>query len=273
VSGGPIKVVADPPPLGTAPLSIAGKVYRDFYQLGALNGESTIMFEDGEHFTYLLDRFVNSADIDRKTRILLPKPNGQYRFTRTDSSRATLELNFDDGTQDSLQLYFSNSTAGFLNNFVQRSFALSDLGAWKTAAARNVSMRGTVSPGHPLIVGLIVPVASEVLIRAVGPSLRSFGVTGVWSDPDFQLYSGDKLYSSFEKHNADWDAPAGGLTPDSPGPGLQKVFSYVAAFPLQADSKDAADVVRLTPGNYSVVCTAAPNDPGGDVLIEVYFLP
>ena len=276
VSGGPIKLVADPPvflnPVGLD--SIAGKVYRDSYRLGALLGETTIVFEDGERFTYLLNRFVNSANIDQKTRILAPKPDGKYRFTRTSNNEATVELNFADGTQTSLLLFFQSPTAGFvISGGVLPAFSFSDLAAWKVMAVRNVSMRGTVSPGHPLVVGLIAPASSEVLIRAVGPSLRAFGITSGWSDPDFQLYSGDKPYQSPEKHNADWDAPAGGLTPDSPGPGLQKVFSYVGAFPLQAGSKDAADVVRLTPGNYTIVCSTAASDEGGDVLVEVYFLP
>ena len=34
-----------------------------------------------------------------------------------------------------------------------------------------------------------------------------------------------------------------------------------------------AAVVRLPPGAYTIVCNAPAGDPGGDVLIEVYFLP
>ena len=42
---------------------------------------------------------------------------------------------------------------------------------------------------------------------------------------------------------------------------------------LTAATKDAARVVRLAPGDYTVVAQAAPNDPGGTALIEIYFFP
>jgi len=40
-----------------------------------------------------------------------------------------------------------------------------------------------------------------------------------------------------------------------------------------AGSKDAADVVRLAPGIYTVVASAGAGDAGGEALIEVYTLP
>ena len=104
----------------------------------------------------------------------------------------------------------------------------------------------------------------EVLIRVVGPSLASFGVTGVWSDPDFALYRETTPAQVNEGHYA--NGPGGNS-------GFQKIFTVVGAFPLLPGSKDAADIVRLDPGAYTIVCNPSAGDPGGEALIEVYFLP
>ena len=61
-----------------------------------------------------------------------------------------------------------------------------------------------------------------------------------------------------------------------PDPGaaaaFRKIFDYVGAFPLLEDSKDAATVVRLGPGSYTVIAATDSDDPGGEALLEVYFL-
>jgi hypothetical protein len=91
------------------------------------------------------------------------------------------------------------------------------------------------------------------------------------ADPDFQLYHGGIVADVDEAHSDDWQA----RTPNGPtGPGgLEKIFTYIGAFPLIAGSKDAVDVVRLTPGAYTVVCNLPAGAQGGEVLVEVYFLP
>ena len=146
-------------------------------------------------------------------------------------------------------------------------------------------MRGLVGAANPLIVGFIVPgipppirrdgqyipalgeVSKEVVVRVVGPSLSAFGVEGTWNDPSFVLYKDGAQAVLDERASTDWDsAPATGT-------GLKKLFSWLKAFPLSENSKEAVGVFRLTPGAYTVVCTTADGDKGGQVLIEVYFLP
>ena len=126
----------------------------------------------------------------------------------------------------------------------------------------------------------------DVLIRAVGPSLVAFGVANVCADPDFALHRSDGPtylgpFSPFQFHYPDWSSierpGAAGPRTRTPNPAgmaaFKKIFAQVGAFPLLDDSKDAADVVRLAPGAYTVVASAGPGDPGGEVLVEVYFLP
>lgn len=100
------------------------------------------------------------------------------------------------------------------------------------------------------------------------------GITTGWTDPDFRLFRGNTLLTTpFSEHNADWDAPTG-VFKVSQAPELRRAFSYVGAFPLPEKSKDAADIVSLYAGSYTVTCaTANDDDPGGEVLVEVYFLP
>jgi hypothetical protein len=283
-SGGPI--------LFTIPLSIAHTVYRESVvvlrnvpSLGGKNftpahvpEESTIIFEDETRFIYLLYRqssIVHFENSDGKLVIQPPKPNGTYRLIRTSNTLAQIELNFADGTSTTLLLTFINPAAGgkydFDPNTYERSFSFSDLVSADVYGARNVSMRATISAGHPLVVGLITSGPREVVIRAVGPSLQPFGITTTWADPDFQLYQGSSLYLNPGRHNADWNAQPDRANGSDSRPALSKVFSYLGAFPLQDNGTDAADVLRLDAGTYSIVC--APRDAGGELLVEVYFLP
>jgi len=50
---------------------------------------------------------------------------------------------------------------------------------------------------------------------------------------------------------------------------LQAAFTQTYAFALPAGSRDAAAVVRLPPGGYTVQATGVGNTTG-NVLVEVY---
>ena len=53
---------------------------------------------------------------------------------------------------------------------------------------------------------------------------------------------------------------------------LANLFGVIGAFALPEGSRDAALVVRLSPGVYSALLRNASDDAGGDPLVEVYFL-
>lgn len=99
----------------------------------------------------------------------------------------------------------------------------------------------------------------NVLVRAIGPTLgTAFGVGGAVVDPQLTLYSGQTIVAA----NDNW----GG------GPTLAAAFASVGAFALPADSRDAAVVAALAPGNYTVQ-VAGVTGATGMILVEIYELP
>ena len=126
----------------------------------------------------------------------------------------------------------------------------------------NVSARMNVSAGEgTLIAGFVISgtVPKTVLIRAVGPTLSGFAVTGVLADPMITVYSGNTALAT----NDNWEA---GINTSAQ---ISSASAQVGAFPLVAGSKDAALLVTLAPGAYSVQVTGIGN-PAGIALIEVY---
>lgn len=283
----------------TAPDSVSGKVFRDFHQwvFNRTSDESTIVFGQDGRFTYLKVGEGSPFNLANSWKIFLqqPRPDGTYTYVRTDDTTGTITLNFDDGTTTQKALQFTSANGGTDSNILYSWFTLSDPRGGVTDSVSNVSMRGHVDRDHPLIVGFVVPTAAasgtsggtpppapdqqrEVLIRVVGPSLSQLGITTGWADPNFTLYQGANPAWPAEVHYDDWAVEVKytqGTPQLSPGgqAAFQKIFNYVGAFPLIPGSKDSADVVRLNPGVYTIVASAAAGDAGGECLVEVYFLP
>jgi hypothetical protein len=135
-----------------------------------------------------------------------------------------------------------------------------DLGTSNTPRLINVSARNRVGTGDDiLIAGFNVTGTGEkqLLIRAVGPKLTAFGVTGVLADPKLEVYNsgGTKL-----TENDNWAAS------------LASTFTAVGAFALDTGSRDAALLATLPPGAYTVQVRGADNGTG-EALVEVYEVP
>lgn len=132
-----------------------------------------------------------------------------------------------------------------------------DLGA--LIRLRNLSVRSSAGSGaQTLVVGFATTgeVEKQLLIRAVGPALEAFGVTGFASDPDVTLYdSGSTILTS----NDDWDGSVE----------TKAAFGAVGAFALVDNSLDAVLLESLTSGPYTAHVT-----PGeqltGVVVVEAY---
>jgi len=123
----------------------------------------------------------------------------------------------------------------------------------------NVSSRLRVATGdasRAVIAGFVITgtESKPVLVRAVGPGLSGFGVTGVLTNPRLQIYRGATLLAE----NEDWSNNAQ----------VSATGDRVGAFRLGAGSQDAALVSTLAPGAYTVV--VMPNGGAGVALIEVY---
>ncbi|HVU34273.1 MAG TPA: peptidylprolyl isomerase [Opitutaceae bacterium] len=128
----------------------------------------------------------------------------------------------------------------------------------------NVSARTEVGTGNNiLIAGFVVrgSTSKTVLIRASGPALKNYGVTGWLIDPKLQLYLvGNNTPIAT---NDNWGGD----------PQITAVATSVGAFPItDGASTDAALLVTLPPGNYTAQVSGADGGTGV-ALVEVYEVP
>ena len=128
----------------------------------------------------------------------------------------------------------------------------------------NISTRSTVGlGGNILITGVSIAKgqgARKLLVRAVGPTLSAFGVSGALADPSVAIVdsSGRQLYS-----NDNWQTNnINEIIDASVGAG---------AFALAQNSKDSAMLVNLVPGNYTILVNGVANTTG-IALVELYDL-
>lgn len=127
------------------------------------------------------------------------------------------------------------------------------------ARLANLSVRARVGSGaETLTAGFVIDgtAPKTVLIRAIGPSLASFGLTGALADPQLAVFRAGASVSFLQNDN--W----GG------GEGLQAAFAATGAFALADTSKDAALLATLEPGGYSVQVSGG--GAAGIALVEIY---
>ena len=127
----------------------------------------------------------------------------------------------------------------------------------------NFSNRSVLPSGGTSILGFVVQSGGPrwVLLRAVGASLSSFGVTSVVTSPSLTLYNSSQAVIGA---SSVWSAD-----PNLVG-GYQKIFSIVGAFPLSTGSDEGVLLVPLNPGAYTAAFTAGGT---GTILCEAYVLP
>jgi len=126
----------------------------------------------------------------------------------------------------------------------------------------NISTRAKVEKGDGLLIsGLVVSGSGtrRVLLRASGPALSAYGVTGVLARPVLSLFNvkGVMLASSDA-----WDS--GGLAAE-----ITDVSTAVGAAPFTAGSFDAAIATELEAGPYSLQVSGLKNTTGV-TLLEVF---
>ncbi|MFZ1056647.1 MAG: protease pro-enzyme activation domain-containing protein [Opitutaceae bacterium] len=137
-------------------------------------------------------------------------------------------------------------------------------GTYTSASPRlvNISARVPVGSGaNILIAGFVIggSTARTVLVRASGPALVPFGVSGTLPDPQLELFSGS---TELEGNNG-W----GG------NPQISNAAKTVGAFAwTSTQSNDSAILVTLPPGAYTAQVSGASGDTGV-ALVEVYEVP
>ncbi len=138
-------------------------------------------------------------------------------------------------------------------------------GAAASATLRmvNLSSRANVSGGaQASIAGFVIAgqQSKTVLIRAVGPTLANFGVSGVLAAPTLTLYSGATVIAT----NTGWGSASNASQ-------VAAAASLSGAFALAQGSADSVILTTLAPGAYTAVVGSANGAPGV-ALVEVYDL-
>jgi hypothetical protein len=174
---------------------------------------------------------------------------GAFPYSSTTSLDAALVSSIDGG--QTVHVYGPTAGTVLIEAY--------DAGTGDSQRFTNLSARNKVGVGaNILIAGFTLEGSGtrNLLIRAVGPKLTDFNVSGVLADPKLEIYSGTtKLYE-----NDNWLSS------------LSTTFASVGAFALNTGSKDAAITVALPAGGYTVHVSGA--DGGiGEAIVEIYELP
>jgi len=128
----------------------------------------------------------------------------------------------------------------------------------------NVSTLTLCPAGGAVTAGFVLEGAGsqQVLIRAVGPTLRIFNVGGPLANPKLTVNKGQSVIGT----NDDW-----GSDPVKAA-ALTAAFTASGAFALPAGSRDAAVLVTLDAGSYTAQAASVDAAASGQVIVEVYIL-
>ncbi len=185
---------------------------------------------------------------------------GAFPFAATTSRDAALYLAGLRAGACTVQLSGAGGTTGAA--LVEIYDATTPNGS-ATSAPRliNLSARTQVGAGADIFSARFTlrgTTTKTLLLRAVGPTLEHFGVSGALADPRLDLYSDSTLVHS----NDDWGDHHSLVT----------AAASVGAFALDGASRDAALLVTLGPGNYTVQVSGAGRTTG-IALVEIYEVP
>ena len=133
--------------------------------------------------------------------------------------------------------------------------------------AINVSTRGTVGTGaNVMIAGFVVngAVSRRMLIRGIGPTLANFGLPAATLLPDPQI-------SLIDSNNVTLATNDNWATDTAFAPVIAAASVTGGAFPLANGSRDAALLIMLPPGAYTVQLSGVgTTNNTGIGLVEVY---
>jgi arylsulfate sulfotransferase len=124
--------------------------------------------------------------------------------------------------------------------------------------ALNLSTRGMVSQGDNVVIGGFIITGSDpktIVLRALGPSLSGFGLSGVLSDPVLRVYNSSRTLIAT---NDNWQSDPNHLVVEANGL-------------APANLLESATTQTLAPGAYTVIVTGKDATPGIG-LVELYDL-
>ena len=148
--------------------------------------------------------------------------------------------------------------------FVTANFRLQTQGPANAGVLINVATRAWVGRDDQVLIGGFVvqgPLPKTVLVRAAGPALADFGVTGFLADPRLSIYRAGSLVAE----NDHWwqQSREGGAAE------VATTAARLGAFPFATGSLDAATLLTLPAGAYTAVIEGAGGGTGV-ALAEAY---
>lgn len=229
-------------------------------------GEAAGIAADGTHvrLTWLPAPGANSAaDVTYEvTRAL------DAEFTRSVTTFGPVSGTsfLDDGVAPATQYFYRVATAsGEGRSTPSAAVTVTTPAAVETGTARlfNLSARAYGGTGNQVaIAGFVITGTGHkpVLIRAVGPTLSSYGLNpgDLMADPTLELHSGNRVIGTSD----DWG--------DGDAAAIATAAAQVGAGAFAgSDAKSAAMLLDLAPGVYSFIAKDRA-DRSGIVLTEVY---
>lgn len=142
---------------------------------------------------------------------------------------------------------------------------LFDLSPETQSHLTNISSRGSVQTGaRQMIVGVVTrgPGPSRLLIRAIGPTLKGFGVVDTLANPAQSLFLNGAASTALDA-NDDWWVSA---QTDQ----LRELMPKMGLFAFDPQSTDSALLTLLPPGAYTSIISPSDGESVGVALTEIY---
>jgi len=181
--------------------------------------------------------------------IALVNAANELNVTATDGSRVSATLQSDSGamTVTANRAALTGTYSGLRDDVPSSRRLL------------NISTRGRVG-ADAMIAGFVVSGTAPrtMLVRAIGPSLAALGLSGALVDARLTLYRSETQLGESDNWGAE---PAAA--------DIAAAALRVGAFPLPANSRDAALLMTLDPGSYTALVSGV-GGASGVALVEVY---
>ena len=135
-----------------------------------------------------------------------------------------------------------------------------DLDLGPGARLANISSRGLVQTGDNVMIGGFIisgNTSAKVVLRGIGPSLTSAGITNPLRDPSLELRNAQGVKIA---QNNDWQLAANA--------------SDIQTTQLQpTNPRECAVLTTQAPGGYTAILSGVGSAPTGVGVVEVFHLP
>ncbi len=256
----------------TATVSATIAPPRGSVELAAATGETSVTLDVGFGIRAVLPSRL-TVPVGEKVRVTAPDMGTGVTYIWTKNGRAIPDTS---GPVLTLGPVLSDDAATYVCLFSTPTTLPAPsqslvLGVGPTSRLLNLSTRSVVGPAadQSLVSGFVVAAGAQpkkLILRAIGPSLASFGVTNGLRSPVLKIYdSAGRLY----ENGYAYPAVVGGLTYEAD---LAASLAQTGAFPVPAGTRDAVVMMPFPAGSYTAQVTSG-DGTAGTVLLEIYEVP